>query len=175
MARKSKKPSQKPAAAGALRAKSLKTGVDRVIEKLKQQHCRFPIRHDELLDKCEGRVGDSTVRELARRGMLVESELWDGSLTSLQANVLAGHDVSSRADFRLRYLAGELDMGQWRRFGNYKREQILVWAGLPRPKNAWRHVQFKLDLQTCEKLETLLQQRGLHSRDELIAQLVAAA
>jgi hypothetical protein len=50
-----------------------------------------------------------------------------------------------------------------------------TWAGLPLPKDAWRQMQFKLDLKTCEKLEALLKQRGLHSRDGLIAQLAAAA
>jgi hypothetical protein len=164
-----------PAVTGVQPAKPVKTGVDLVIEKLKQKRCRFPVSRAELLDKYQGIAGEPTVRELARRGLLVDSELWDGSLPRFQASVLEGYGVTNRAGFRQRYLAGQLDISRWRCFGHYKRQQLLTWAGLPLPKDAWRHMQFKLDVPTCKKLETLLKQRRLHSRDELIAQLIAAA
>jgi len=165
---------RKPTVTGVQPVRPVKTGVDRVIENLKKKRCRFPVSRADLCEKYHV-TNDETIRELARRGLLVESELWDGSLPQRAAGVLEGYGVTSRADFRQRYLAGQLDMSRWRLFGNYKRQQILTWAGLPLPKDAWRHMQFKLDVQTCDKLETLLKQRGLHSRDELIAQLVAAA
>jgi hypothetical protein len=165
---------KKPTVTGVQPIKPVKTGVDRVIENLKQKRCRLPVSRADLCEKYHV-TKNETIRELARRGLLVEAELWDGSLPQRAAGVLEGYGVTSRASFRQRYLAGQLDMSRWWLFGNYKRQQILTWAGLPLPKDAWRHVQFKLDVQTCKKLEALLKQRGLHSRDELIAQLIAAA
>jgi hypothetical protein len=58
---------------------STKTGVDRVIENLKQKQCRFPVSRADLREKYHV-TNDETIGELARRGLLVESELWDGSL-----------------------------------------------------------------------------------------------
>jgi len=150
--------------------------IENILKQLRRKGCRFPISRAELFLKFHGLAGEATFRELVRRKMVVCSEAWDGSLPEGTADVLEGHGVTGRADFRRRYLARELPIHQWRLFGKFKQAQLLAWAGLPAPDDARHEVRLQLDTNTCRELDALVKVyrfRGRDKRDKLVARMVS--
>jgi hypothetical protein len=150
--------------------------IERIIAQLRRKGCRFPISRRELSLKYHGLAGPATFRELVRRGMILCSEAWDGSLSDMTADVLEGEGITSRADFRRRYQARELPIHRWRCFGKFKQAQLLAWAGLPPPDDVLHEVRLHLDTNTCQELEALVKLnrfRSRNKRDKVVARLVS--
>jgi len=83
--------------------------------------------------------------------------------------------VTSRADFRRRYLTGKLSTDHWRCFGKFKRAQLLTWAGLPPPDDVRHEVRLHLDTETFRKLDVLVKAnrfRGPDRREKLMARML---
>ncbi|MBI5687334.1 MAG: hypothetical protein HZC54_19850 [Verrucomicrobia bacterium] len=152
------------------------TSIEGKIEWLRKKGCQFPITRTELHTTYGHGFGDGMIREMARRGMLVLGEAWDGSLPRGACYGLEDNGITSRADFREKYLAGELEkMMGWRGFGKVMVQRVLVWAGLPVPDDGRRKVCMTLDINTFGAMDALIKQRGLRSREELVTRLVMEA
>lgn len=165
-----KKPASVPAKDG--RANGY---IERLIERLRRSGCQFPASRRELLFHPKVDVSERMIRRLAQRGLVVLSEGWDGSLMPTTAKTLEYAGITSRADFREKYLAGTLDVLRWPLYGKNGRARLFAWAGLPMPDSLRPKVSLALSGKTCEALDALVKKRGLHSREELVSRLVAEA
>lgn len=145
-----------------------------LVELLRKDGWEFPVSRRDLIRNFKG-VSDATIRELARRRLLVCSEMWDGSLPPHAAMVLEDHGIVDRADFREKYLTGKLEIARWLGFGPLRQRLVLEWAKLPVPSDERREIKLLLLHETCEGLETLRKRQGLGSREQVVTRLVAEA
>ncbi|MEQ1751499.1 MAG: hypothetical protein ABL974_18900 [Prosthecobacter sp.] len=149
------------------------TNLESTIERLQKAGCVFPISRDELHAH---RVYDILVlRELARKGLIKNPELYDSNLSDLCLNALEYWGVTSREHFRKLYRAGQINLSRARMIGPGKAAQILRWAGLPPQPDAKEPVSFQLSVTACEGLQQLKKHMDLPTRDLVMECLIADA
>ncbi len=146
---------------------------DEVITELREEGIEFPATRRTLI-QISG-VGEGFFRECARRGLLLCSEAWDGSLSPRTAQALEEHGITSREEFRRKYAAGELQIHHWRGVGKSSIVRLLAWAGLTLPDDGKLEVKLNLSKATRDGLDALRKRLCLASRDAVVERLVEEA
>jgi len=149
------------------------TNLEATIERLQKAGCVFPISRDELHG--HDVYDTSVLRELARKGLIKNPELYDSNLSSLCLDALERWRVTSREHFRMLYRRGQINLTRARLIGPGKAALILRWAGLPPPADAKEPVSFQLSVTACEGLQQLKKHMDLPTRDLVMECLIADA
>jgi hypothetical protein len=135
--------------------------TDRFVRDLTIIGMRWPAPIGDLRHRFVG-ANDRVIRILARHGLLVAAELYDGSLTPTLASALQTLGITSRKAFRAWVAKDDLDrLRKYRNIGQ-----------APPVKHS---LTLRVFAETKAGLERLRIHRGLKSCDELVEALVAEA
>ena len=142
--------------------------IEQVIERLRKRHVQFPAGPWDLRN-----ISDEAVQELARRGLVKNGELYDGTLSHAVAQSLESAGITTRAELRRRYWANDLNLLHLRNVGPVRAKEILAWADMAVPPLEWQSVPLDLTRETWRSMDQLVKHCHLTGRAELITELVA--
>ncbi|MEQ1859142.1 MAG: hypothetical protein ABMA13_04340 [Chthoniobacteraceae bacterium] len=135
---------------------------------------RWPVARDDLR-LYRGRT-DRVVRILIEHGLIVEPEIYDGTLVPTQVRALEALGITSKHEFREWVTENDPEeLRKYRNVGQHSIERLMRWAFGNEAPQVKRGLTVRVSPDTIKGLERLRTDRGFSSHDETIEALVADA
>jgi hypothetical protein len=125
-----------------------------IVQQLKENGVCFPVPLSQILPMLPENPG-YVIRELAHKGHLANSELYEGPLPVGTAQRLENLGVRNRATLREMLENGQLNLDNVCYVGRKRREAILKWAQLKPEDDCKRVIRLKLPLHVIRCLREL--------------------
>lgn len=125
-----------------------------IVQQLKRNGAHFPVSLSQIIPMLpENPV--YVIRELAQKGYLANSELYEGPLPVGTARRLENLGVLDRATFREMLQTGRLNLDTIGYVGHKRRHAILKWAQLNPEDSCKCSIRLKLPLHVVRNLRDL--------------------